>query len=70
MRVSRKFFSEGGQIDNAFCFLFHFLVYKGIEDTNTFIGWPSLVRQQNAIEMAFPWPANDGPTLYAGLVAL
>ena len=31
---------------------------------------PSSARQRNAISMAFRWPADDGPTLNAGLVAL
>ena len=31
---------------------------------------PSSARQQNAIEMAFRWRADDGPTLNASLVAL
>ena len=30
----------------------------------------SSARQQKAIYMAFPWRADDGPTLNAGLVAL
>ena len=30
---------------------------------------PSSVHQQNAIQMAFRWHADDGPTLNAGLVA-
>ena len=47
-----------------------FLVDEGIEDPNTAINWPSSARQQNAIQMAFRWRADDGPTLNAGLVAL
>ena len=31
---------------------------------------PSSARQRNAIEMAFRWRADDGPTLNASLVAL
>ena len=31
---------------------------------------PSCARQQNAIEMAFRWRADNDPSLNAGLVAL
>ena len=51
-------------------FYFIFFNDKGIEDPNTAINGPSLARQQNAIEKAFRWRADDGPTLIAGLVAL
>ena len=44
-------------------------VDERIEDQNTAINGPSSARQRNAIEMAFPWRADDGPTLNAGLVA-
>ena len=37
-------------------------------DPNTAISGPSLARQQNAIEMAFCWRADVGPTSNAGLV--
>ena len=47
-----------------------FLVEGGIEDPNTALIGPSSVRQPNAIEMAFRWRADDGPTLNAGMVAL
>ena len=47
-------------------FLLLFIVGEGIEDPN----WLSSARQRNAIEMAFRWRADDGPTLNAGLVAL
>ena len=42
--------------------------YEGKEDLNS--TRPSSARQRNAIEMAFRWQADDGPTLKAGLVAL
>ena len=45
-----------------------FLVDEGKEDPNTTISGPSSARQRNAIEMAFRWRADDGPTLGAGLV--
>ena len=64
MRGSRKFFQRGFKFDN---FL---LVDKGIEDPNTAINGPSSARLRNAIEMAFRWRADDGPTFNAGLVAL
>ena len=47
-----------------------FLVDGGIEDPNTAINGPPSASQQNAIEMAFPWRADAGPTLNAGLVSL
>ena len=65
MREPRKFFQRGSKFDKKF-----FLVYKGIEDTNTVINGQSSAHQRNAIEMAFRWRADGGPTLNAGLVAL
>ena len=56
--------SEGVQI------LYIFFVDEGTEDPNTAINGPSSARQRNAIEMAFRWRADDGPTLNAGWVAL
>ena len=47
-----------------------FLVVEGLEDPNSTINGPSSARQRNAIEMAFRWRADDGPTLNASLVAL
>ena len=47
-----------------------FFFDKGIEDTTIALNGPSSARQRNAIEMAFRWRADDGSTLYAGLVAL
>ena len=58
-------FFRGGQ--NLIMF---FLVDKGIEDTKTFINGPSSARQQNTIDMALCWWADDGPTLNVSLVAL
>ena len=40
------------------------------EDRNATKSGPSSARQQNAIEMAFRWRADNGPQLNAGLVAL
>ena len=62
MRESRK--SRRSNIDNVF------LVDKGREDPNTTFSEPSPVRLRSAIEMAFRWRADDGPTLNAGLMAL
>ena len=61
----KNFFQRGSKFD---IFL---LVDKGIDDpdTCTAIIGPSWARQRNAIEMAFRWRADDGPTLNAGLVA-
>ena len=60
MRGSRKFL-EGGY----FC-----LIDGGLEDPNTASTGPSSARQRNAIEMAFRWRADDGPSLIAGFVSL
>ena len=70
MRRSRKFCQRGSTFDNVFFMGFFFLVDEGIEDPITTINGPSSARQGNAIEMAFRWQADDGPTLNAGLVAL
>ena len=46
---------------------------QGREDpnqTNTTISGPSSTRQRNAIQMAFRWRADGGPTLNARLAAL
>ena len=66
MRGSRKFLREGPNLITFFFFFF----FKWIGDPNTAINGPTFARQQNAIEMAFCWWADDGPTLNAGLVAL
>ena len=47
-----------------------FLVDEGRGDPITTKIWPSSARQRNAIKMAFLCPADDGPILTAGLVAL
>ena len=62
MRRSRKFCQRGSN--------FFFLVDERREDPNTTISVLSLARQQNAIKIVFPWHADDGQTLSAGLVAL
>ena len=62
---SESFFIAG---PNLRCFICVFVA--GREDPNTTISRPSSVRQQNAILLAFPWRADDGLTLNAGLVAL
>ena len=61
-------FVRDGQ--NLITFFFLFLVDKGIEDPNTALNGPSSARQRNAIEIAFRWRPDDGPTMYAGVVAL
>ena len=58
------FVRGGSNFDNDF------LVDKGSEDPNNNISGPLSARQGNAIQMAFRWRANDGPTLNADLVAL
>ena len=45
-----------------------FFVDAGREDQNTTKSGPSSSCQGNAIEMAFHWHADDGPTLNADLV--
>ena len=68
MRGTRKFCQMGSKFD--FFFFCFFLVDEGIEDPNITINGPSSARQRNAIQMAFRWWDNDGPTLNAGLVYL
>ena len=63
IRGSRKFCQRGSNFDK---FFFLLLVDEGREYPNTTISGPSLARQRNAIEMAFRWRADDGPTLNAG----
>ena len=41
---------------------------RGERIENTTKSGPSSARQRNAIEMAYRWRADDGPTLIAGLV--
>ena len=68
MRI-QKFLSEGVQLCQRFIFIL-FIVDEGREDPNTTISGSSLVRQRNAISMAFRLHADDGPTSKAGLVSL
>ena len=51
-------------------FLKLFFLDKGRDDPNTTKSGLSSARKRNAIEMAFRWRANGGPTLNACLVAL
>ena len=67
MPGSRKFCQRGSNFNNV---VFFFLADEGWEDPNTTISGPSSARQQNAIEMAFRWHADNDPPLNAGLVAL
>ena len=64
IRFCYKVFSEGSKFDNVF------FADKGIEDINSAINGSSSARQRNAIEIAFRWRADAGPTLIAGLVAV
>ena len=50
--------SEGGNFDVFFLF-----IDERRKDPNTTIRGPLMARQRNAIEMAFRWRADDGPTL-------
>ena len=72
MRGSRKFYQRWSKFDNVFFFFFFFFFFvdEWRKDQNTTISGPLSARQRNAIEMAFLWRADDGPTLDAGLVAL
>ena len=54
-------FVRGGPIQTIF------LVDEMKEDQNTTNSGQPLARQRNAIEMAFRWARDDGPTLNAGL---
>ena len=63
MRRSRKFCQRGSNFD-------FFLFDEGRKDPNTTISGPSMAGQRNAVQIAFRWQADDGPTLNAGLVAL
>ena len=58
---SRKYCQRGSNSDI-------FLVDAGREDQNTTKSGPSSSCQRSAIEMAFHWHADDGPTLNADLV--
>ena len=63
-------FVRGGPHLIMFFFCFVFLVDEGLEDPNTAINGPTSARQRYAIEMAFGWWADDGPTLNVVLIAL
>ena len=69
MRGSRKFCQRGSNFDKFF-FFFFFFFFERREDPNTTICGPTSARKRNAIQMAFRWRVDDGPTLNAGLVAL
>ena len=59
----QKVLSEGYQ-------LFLFLVDEERRENLNNTSGPSSAHQRNAIQMAFHWRADDGPTLNAGLVVL
>ena len=59
-------FTRGGPILTT---LFIFLDDRR-EDPNTTISGPSSACQQNTIEMAFRWLADNGPLLNTGFLAL
>ena len=48
-----------------FYFFILFFFCEGRKDSNTTISGPSTARQRNAIQMAFRWRADGGPTLKA-----
>ena len=49
---------------------FFFLVDEGKKDPNTTKSGPLSARQRNAMQMAYRWRTDNGPTLNAGLVAV
>ena len=57
-------FVRGGPTLTFFFFFFFF--DEGRNYSNTTISGPSTARQRNAIQMAFRWQADGGPTLNAG----
>ena len=60
----QKVLSEGSN----FNFLFLFSCFdEGRKDSNTTISGPSTARQRKAIQMAFRWRADGGPSLNASL---
>ena len=65
MRRSRKFCQRGSIFEKVL-----FLVDEGRNGPNSTKSGPASTRQRKAIKMAFPWRADDGPTLNSGLVAL
>ena len=66
----QKVMSEGVQLWHfLLCFFFDEGRVDGVSvDPNTAISGPLSARQQNAIEMAFCWRADVGPTSNVGLV--
>ena len=69
MRGSRTFCQRGGPTSTVFISFIFSLKGGGGENQNTTISRQSSARQRNAIQMAFRWRVDDGPTLN-GLVAL
>ena len=65
-----SFVRGGPNLMFSFFSFFFFLAVEGLDDPNITINGPSSACQRNAIEMAFRWRADDGPTLNASLVAL
>ena len=65
-------FVRGGPTLTGFFLFVFFLVHDGRDDPNTCTtkSGPSSAHQGNAIEMAFRWCVDDGPTLNYGSVAL
>ena len=58
-------FVRGVQLQLFIFVFFYFLMRGGGKDSNTTISGPSTARQRNAIQMAFRWRADAGPTLNA-----
>ena len=63
--ADQESFVRGGSILTTF---FKLMGWRG--DRNATKSGPSSACQQNDIEMAFLWHADNGPPLNAGLVAL
>ena len=67
---SRTFCQRGGPTSTVFIsFIFSLKRGGGGKNQNTTISRQSSALQRNAIQMAFRWRVDDGPTL-KGLVAL
>ena len=60
-----SFVRGGPTLTFYFCFLF--FSDEERNDSNTTISGPSTARQRNAIQIAFRWRADGGPTLNACL---
>ena len=56
-------FARGSPSLTTFFFLFF---DEGKEYLNSTKRWPSSAHERNAIEMAFRWRTDDGPTLIHG----